>query len=95
MCTRRRYQDGLSADRSLVAGLYWSGLAAPSTSIAGSGSPNLGNGQLVMQEFQVKWLRPWFTAWHGSFKWRFYPPRLYLHGRANAVSTVLSQTQFS
>ncbi len=77
---------GIAAGEWLVAGLYWSGIAAPSTSIAGSGSPNLGNGQLVMQDFQVNWLLPWFTAWHGSFKWRFYPPPLYPHGRANPVS---------
>lgn len=77
---------GVAATRWLFHNLFWPGVATPSTSWAGGGNPNLGNGKLVIQEFQINQLLPSYLAWRNSFKWVFYPPPIYPVRRSNPVS---------
>jgi multiple sugar transport system substrate-binding protein len=77
---------GLAAGRWMFEQLFWPGVATPSTSWTGSSAPNLGNGQLVIQEFQINQLLPSFQAWGQTFKWAFFPPPTYTVRPANPVS---------
>ncbi len=77
---------GLAAGRWMFEHLFWPGIATPNTSWSGGSAPNLGNGQLVIQEFQINQLLPSFTAWRDTFKWNFYPPPTYTVRPAIPVS---------
>lgn len=77
---------GLAAADWMFQHLFWPGVATANTSWFGGSSPNLGNGQLVIQEFQINQLLPSFTAWRDSFKWDFFPPPTYTVRPAIPVS---------
>ena len=77
---------GVAAANWLLGELIYPGVATFATSWSGNGGANLGNGRLVLQEFQINQLLPSYTAWGSSFPWVFYPPPRFPHGRANPVS---------
>ncbi len=77
---------GVEAGKWMFHELFWRGSATPSTSWSGSGAPNLGNGEVVIQEFQINQLLPSYSAWRSGFKWAFYPPPQYPTRRSNPVS---------
>ena len=54
---------GVSAANWLLGELVYPGVATFSTSWSGNGGANLGNGRLVLQEFQINQLLPSYTSW--------------------------------